>query len=33
MATISDAEGVTVEADGVFIEPTQGHAPKGPSGA
>lgn len=28
VATISDAEGVTVEADGVFIEPSSGHAPK-----
>jgi acyl-coenzyme A thioesterase PaaI-like protein len=33
VATISDAEGVTVEADGVFIEPKQGHTPKGPSSA
>ena len=28
VATISDAEGVTVEADGVFIEPRTGHAPR-----
>jgi acyl-coenzyme A thioesterase PaaI-like protein len=28
VATISDAEGVTVEADGVFIEPSSGQAPK-----
>jgi hypothetical protein len=28
VATISDAEGVTVEADGVFIEPATGHTPR-----
>lgn len=28
VATISDPEGVTVEADGVFIEPRTGHAPR-----
>lgn len=28
VATISDPEGVTVEADGVFIEPAFGHAPR-----
>jgi acyl-coenzyme A thioesterase PaaI-like protein len=28
VATISDADGVTVEADGVFIEPAHGHAPR-----
>jgi acyl-coenzyme A thioesterase PaaI-like protein len=28
VATISDAEGVTVEADGVFIEPAFGQAPR-----
>lgn len=28
VASIADAEGVTVEADGVFIEPSVGHTPK-----
>jgi acyl-coenzyme A thioesterase PaaI-like protein len=28
VATIADAEGVTVEADGVFIEPASGHRPR-----
>jgi len=28
VATISDADGVTVEADGIFIEPAFGHAPR-----
>ena len=32
VATISDADGVTVEADGVFIEPSSGHSPKRASG-
>jgi len=32
VATIADAEGVTVEADGVFIEPRTGHSPRTASG-